>query len=200
MSDALRSLKTNQQLWANRSGHSRQMSHYEQIAQVAHDKWAIMSNSLRLLMINEQMSDLLKNCWLKKSKLLIFTLFYIVFFGSKNEWFAHSLIFGERCERIAQVAHQKWEMWANCSVHSPKMSDHERFAQVAHHKWATMSESLRSLTRNEQMSELLVLMSESLICPFFLQKTSNLLRKLMSNFPALIKTHTGASQDILIHS
>ena len=34
-----------------------------------------------------------------------------------------SLISSERCERIAQVAHQKWAMWANCSGRSPKMSE-----------------------------------------------------------------------------
>ena len=37
------------------------------------------------------------------------------------------------------------------------------FAQVAHQKWVTMSESLRLLTKNEQMSELLIILSESLI-------------------------------------
>ena len=39
-----------------------------------------------------------------------------------------------------------------------------------------MSESLRSLTKNEKMSELLI----------FSQKTSDLLRKPMSKFPTLI--------------
>ena len=34
-------------------------------------------------------------------------MFYIGFFVLKNEQFAHSLIFGELYERIAQVAHQK---------------------------------------------------------------------------------------------
>ena len=48
---------------------------------------------------------------------------------------AHSLIFGERCQQIAQVAHQKWAMWANCSGCSPKMSDHDQIAQVSHQKW-----------------------------------------------------------------
>ena len=55
------------------------------------------------------------------------------------------------------------------------MSDHERFAQVAHQKWATMSESLRSLTKNDRMSKSLVFLSESLIRSFlneqFAQKT-----------------------------
>ena len=55
-----RSLMTNEQLWANRSGRSCQKSNREWITQVAHDNWDTMSDSLRLLMINEQMSDSLK--------------------------------------------------------------------------------------------------------------------------------------------
>ena len=39
----------------------------------------------------------------------------------------------------------------------------ERIAQVAHQKWAAMSESLRSLTKNEQMRKSLIFLSESLI-------------------------------------
>ena len=78
-------------------------------------------------------------------------MFYIRFKKNywKNERIAHFLFFGERCEWIAQVAHQKWAMWANCSGRSPKMSHHkairshrseemstrERIAQVAHQKW-----------------------------------------------------------------
>ena len=60
------------------------------------------------------------------------------------------------------------------------MSNHEQFAQVAHQNWATMSESLRLLTKNEQMSE--SLNTHLLI---FSQKTSDLLRKPMIEFPAL---------------
>ena len=58
--DSLRSLKTNERPWANRSGRSEEMSKREWIAQVPQDKWATVSNSLRSLMINEQMSDSLK--------------------------------------------------------------------------------------------------------------------------------------------
>ena len=97
------------------------MSDCERITQVAHDKWATMSN---LIMINERISDSLTNFWLKKSKILFFSMFYIIFFYLKNERFTNSLFFNERCERIAQVPHQKW---------------------------ATMSESLRLLTKNEQI-------------------------------------------------
>ena len=67
-----------------------------------------------------------------------------------------SLTKNERCEQIAQVAHQKWAMWANRSGRSPKMSD--------------VSESLRSLTKNERMSESLIFLSESLICSFLGKK------------------------------
>ena len=56
----------------------------------------------------------------------------------------------------------KERLWANRSGRSLKMSDHERFTQVAHQKWATMSKSLRSLTKNEQITHFL---SQSLIHP-----------------------------------
>ena len=50
----------------------------------------------------------------------------------------------------------------------------EQIAQVAHHKWATMSKSLRSLTKSERMRESL-----------FFQKMCDSLRKPMGKFPAL---------------
>ena len=46
----------------------------------------------------------------------------------------------------------------------------ERFAQVAQRKLAIMSESLRSLTKNEQMSESLVFVSKSLILSYLNKK------------------------------
>ena len=58
------------------TGCSEEMSDCERIAQVAQDKWATMSNSLRSLRGNERMSDSLKKFWLKKSKIL----FYYVLF------------------------------------------------------------------------------------------------------------------------
>ena len=64
-------------------------------------------------------------------------MFYDCFLILKNEKFAHSLFFGEQCERIDQITHQK---------------------------------SLRSFTKNEQMSKLLVFLSESLIWSFFCKK------------------------------
>ena len=79
VSESLRSHKTNERPWANRSGRSWKMSDHERFAQVAHDKF-----------------------W-----------FYLGFFIKKNE----------RFEQIAQVPHQKWAMWANRTGRSPKMSE-----------------------------------------------------------------------------
>ena len=53
--------KSNEQPWANCSGCSEEMSDLEQIAQVAQDKWAALSDSLRSLRENERMSVSLKN-------------------------------------------------------------------------------------------------------------------------------------------
>ena len=115
VSDSLRSLMTNEWLWANRSGRST--------------KWANCSFFLSELLIRSFAH--------KKLRFTQKNLTKIVFFvGFLNEQFTHSLFFNEWCEWIAQVAHQKWAMWANCSSRSPKMSDHERLAQVAHQKWA----------------------------------------------------------------
>ena len=89
-----------------------------------------------------------------------------------------SLKSDERCEQIAQVAHQNERPWA---IRSEEMSDRERY--------------LKSLTKNEQMSESLIFwanlsffeqIAHSLI---FDQKTSNLLGNQMSEFPALITNH-----------
>ena len=113
-------------------------------------------------------------------------MFYLRFFFyfRKNEQIAHFLFFGERCEWIAHFAQIKWAMWANRSFRSPKMSDHERFAQVAQRKWAIVSESLRSLTKNERMSESLIFWVNRSFA-HFLTKTSDSLGNQMSECPAL---------------
>ena len=119
------------------------------------------------------MSDLLKKNWQKKFKFLFLSMFYIGFFIKKIEWFAHSIFFGERCEQITQVAHQKWAMWANHSGQSEEMSDREQIAQVANQKWV-----------NEQIARYFEQITHLLI---FGQKTSDLLRKLISEISALVK-------------
>ena len=68
-------LKSNEQLLAICSDRSRQMSDREQIAQVPQDKWATISDLLRLLRGNERMSNLLNKFWLNKFKILFLVCF-----------------------------------------------------------------------------------------------------------------------------
>ena len=103
---------------------SNQMSNCEQFAQITQDKWATMSESLRLLRGNERP-------WANRS-------------GHSRQMSNHERFArvaqrkwaNERCEWIAHFAQIKWAMWANRSFCSPKMSDHERFSQVAQRKLA----------------------------------------------------------------
>ena len=53
---SLKFLRTNEQMWAIRWGRTGQMSDSERITEVFHDKWANVSDSLRLLRTNERMS------------------------------------------------------------------------------------------------------------------------------------------------
>ena len=92
-----------------------------QIAQVAQDKIATVSDLLRLLMIKEQMSKLLvffskllnrsfthKNKQITKKFCYKIIFFCRLFCKFKNpEQFAHSLFFKELYEWIAQVTHDK---------------------------------------------------------------------------------------------
>ena len=83
------------------------------------------------------------------NKILFLYVFLKFFVSLKNtERFAHFLCFRERCELISRVAYDKR-------------------ATVAHQKWATVSNSLRSLIKNEQLwanhSGCSPKMSESLI-------------------------------------
>ena len=62
--------------------------------------------------------SLTKNKWFAQknlNKIVLYRTFWKVFWNFFK--FAHSLFFGERCEKIAQVAHQKWAnrwfYWAN---------------------------------------------------------------------------------------
>ena len=117
VSKSLRSLMTNEKLWANCSGCSWQMSNRERNAQVDHDKRATVSKSLRLLFRSQKMSDLLK-------RNLIISYFYVRFLKSfcKLKKRCSFSLFGDNRERITQVAHQKWAneqiahfFGANCS-------------------------------------------------------------------------------------
>ena len=167
---SLRSLKSNE--------------HCERFAQIAQDKWATVSESLRSLMSKEwQWANCSGRSWQKSNR-----------------------------ERFAQVAHDKWankrfaqKIWLksyflvryNSLIPSFLMSDvieslrsltkNEqcgRIAQVAHQQWTTMSELLRSVTKNERIARFFEGIAHSLI---FFKKSGDSLRKPMSEFPALQK-------------
>ena len=127
------------------------MSDCEQFAQIAKDKWATVSKSLRSLRGTErlwangsgrsrQMSNrerfaqvthdkwvnkqFAQKIWLKNLKSYFVVCFvYVGFFIIKNERFAHFLCFGE-------------QPWAIRSGRSEEISDREQIAQVAHQKLA----------------------------------------------------------------
>ena len=126
MSNSLRSLKTNQRPWGNRSGCSEEMHNRERITQAAQRKWATVRESLRSIRGNkwpwadcsdhsrqmsnpEQFAQVAQRKWaierFAQKNLALYTFFFY-------ERIAHFLFFGERCELIPQVAHPKWAMWA----------------------------------------------------------------------------------------
>ena len=115
--------------WANRSGHSGQKSDHEWFAQVVHDKRE-NEQIAHLLFRSQKMSNLLN----KFDQNRIFCSFFVRFF-------VHFL----KKQAICSFPLYYWEMWANRSGCSPKMSN--------------VSVSLRSLTKKEQMSKLLVFLS-----------------------------------------
>ena len=83
-----------------------------------------------------------------------------------------SLTKNELCDRITQVTHQNERPWANGSGRSEELSERERNAQVAHQKWVT-----------ERIAHFFEWIAHSLT---FWQKTSDSLRKQISEFPALL--------------
>ena len=160
VSNLLRSIRTNEWLWANCSGRSCQMSNREWIPQVANDKWATVSSLLRLLMIDERMSkllffseqiahllfcsqktsDALNKIWLK----CFFGIFYVGFLKKTSDLLLSSFLLSDN----------EW---------------YEQIAQVAHQKWVTMSDLFRSLTKNERIA-VKFFFSKSLIRLFFSKK------------------------------
>ena len=116
-------------MWVICSGRSGQMSDCDRIAQVAHEKWANVSDLLRSLRTNERQIARFCSKWFILSfahkiirKKLYFCTLFTVFYKFKKKT-KNLLIPSEQSERIAQVAQDKW---------------------------ATMSDSLRSLRRNER--------------------------------------------------
>ena len=119
-------------------------------AKITQDKWANVSDFLRYLRTNERMSESLGFfeqighflvCSQKVSdslKKIRKNRIFVRFYSKKRKRFAHFV----------------WaKKWANRSGRSGIMSNRDRFAQVAQKESAIVNESLRSLTKNEQMSK-----------------------------------------------
>ena len=117
------------------SDHSDQMRDCERFAHIAQDQWATVRKLLRSLMTNEwrwairlsrewanpsffkqithfsfahKKRAICKKIWQKSYFLVCFCSFFV----SLKKTIRSFPFFDERCEQIAQVAHQKW---ANCS-------------------------------------------------------------------------------------
>ena len=164
------------------------MSDCELIAQVAHDKWAIVSDLLRSLRSNDQMSESLglskllislfrsqkMSYSLKKfEKITFFNVFYSFFllkFFKKSKRFCSFLL--SKVSESLRALRTNERSWAICSVCLEGMRNRERIAQVAHQKWV-----------NERIAHFFEQITHSLI---FGQKSSDSLRKPMNEFPALM--------------
>ena len=123
-------------MWAIRSGCSGQMSNCERIAQVAHDKWANVSHSLRSLRTNE---------WMSKSLVFFAQIAHFLFRSPKRSdslknrilcTFLHFFLIFKKSKRFALLIPSEQGEW---------------IAQVAQDKWVTVSKSLRSLRRNKRL-------------------------------------------------
>ena len=134
VSKSLRSLKTNERPWTNRSDRSWQKSDCERFAQVAHDKWGneqiphFFSESLVRSFVPPKKKSL-KKIWL-------ISFFFVLFVRFSKKWMIRSFLLFY------------WAMRANRSGRSPIMSDHEQFAQVAHKNerpWANCSGCLQKI-------------------------------------------------------
>ena len=123
------------------SFHSNQMSHCEQIAQVAQRQWTTVSESLRSLRGNEhpwanhtgsseEMSEWeihLKHFGYKNLKSCFYLVSFIYDKKKKNIEKrvnrSFSLISSFLVSDSLAIAYFLWAIWANCSGRSPKMSE-----------------------------------------------------------------------------
>ena len=143
------------------------MSDCEWIAQVPHVKKATVSDALRSLMINEQMSEAL--VFLSESLICSFA-------HKKRAIWSKNLPKIVFLERFLKFFYKTSDLLIP-SGHLPKMSD--------------VSESLRSITKNEQMSEwsnrsfFERIANSLIICSLFRKKRAIHSRKPKSKFPTL---------------
>ena len=171
----LRSLKSNEQLWAIPSDYSGQMRDCERIVQVTHVKKATVSESLRSLKTNERISE---------SFVFSEQITHLLFCSQKPAIFSNFFLTKIKfLKRFLSIFFKQ----AICSF------------PLFNEGMSNVSESLRSFTKNEWpcgiLSGLSPKMSKWANCLFFeqidhllifSQKKSYLLRKPMSEFPTLI--------------
>ena len=94
------------------------MSDYDRLIQITQDKWATVSESLRLLILSfaHKKREIHSKNFFEYNHVFMYVFkkcFASCFF--LNGGFAHSLFFGERCMWIAQITHDKRANWANRS-------------------------------------------------------------------------------------
>ena len=173
VSKSLKSLKGNEQSWANHSGRSRQKSDHEWFAKLtqrnlADERFAqkvLTKKILKMLFYYV----LLKVFYIKNFKKMSESLIF-AHLPQFCEWIAHFAQNNERCEQMAHFAHQKW---ATMSDSLRSLRGNEWCKQIAHQKWA-----------NEWITHFFERITHSFI---FGQKTSGSLGNQMSKFPALEK-------------
>ena len=106
------------------SSRSNQLSDFEQFAQIAKDKWATVSESLRSHKTNEQFAQ---QIWLKKSKIFFFSMFYMRFLYKKM---SDSL--------VSDVSKSLWSLTKNertGAIRSGRSVEMSNCEQIAHF-WA----------------------------------------------------------------
>ena len=96
------------------------MCNCEQFVQVAHQKWAI-EGIAHFFWANRPFALLVTTNEPFVQNFLTKIIFFYTFL--LNEWFAHSLFFNKRCERITQFAHQKWATMSNLLTKNEWMSE-----------------------------------------------------------------------------
>ena len=148
------------------------------------------------LVFSEQIAHLLFSSQKNKQfaqKTLTKVIFFVRFF-STIDLLIPSFLMRDGCESLRLLT---------------KIEQFEKIAQVAHQKWAIKSVLLRSLTKNERpwvicsgrspkwanerISRFFEQIAHSLI---FFSKTSNSLRKPMSEFPTLAESDSSRSRQL----
>ena len=133
VSDLLRSLRTNEQMWANHSGCSWQRSECELFAQVAQDKWADERNAWVFLANPSFSLVLTKNeQFAQKFENIVFFVRFYSFFVSFLKMQRFRLFLLSKVSESLRSLRTKEQRWATSSGRSEGMSNCERIVQVAH--------------------------------------------------------------------